>query len=95
MVLQVKVKSIGNLQEGDKRDGSGKWYARDVVFAVNDGSMYPDEFLIRLTKDFAQNCPLSVNSLYNADISFSIDNYNGRQFQSSWLRKIEEIVEPL
>lgn len=94
MVIKVKVKTIGNLQEGDKRDGTGKWYARDIVLTVQDGSMYPDEFVVRLTKDHALNCNLSKDAVYSADISFSIRDFNGRQYQDSWLRKLEEEAEP-
>ena len=89
MQIEVKVKSIANLQSGDKKDGSGKWYARDIVLVCNDGSMYPDEFVVRITGEFAQNCTLNENTVYDADISFSQRRYQDKVFQDLYLRNIK------
>jgi len=88
MKIEVKVKAIGDLQSDDKKDGSGKWYARDVVLTANDGSMYPDEFPVRITGDFAQNCSLNIGDVCEADISFSTHAYNGKVYQDLYLRNI-------
>lgn len=88
MKILVKIGAIGGLQSGPKKDGSGDWYARDIVLVANDDSMYPDEFCVRITNDFAKNCTLEKDKVYEADISFSKREYNGRIFQDLYLRNI-------
>jgi len=91
MTIEVKVKTIGQLQSGDKKDGSGKWYAREVVLEANDGSMYPDEFVVRISGDSAENCTLKEGGAYGAEICFSTREYNGRKFQDVYLRNIKAL----
>jgi len=92
MNLKVKIEAIGELQKGTKKDGSGDWYARDLVLVENDGSMYPDQFVVRITNDFAKDCTLSKEKVYEADISFSKREYNGRLFQDLYLRNIKSLT---
>ena len=89
MKLKVKIEAIGELQKGTKKDG-GEWYARDIVLVENDGSMYPDQFVVRITNDLAKDCTLSKDKAYEGDISFSKREYNGRLFQDLYLRNIKE-----
>lgn len=90
MQIEVKVKSIGSLQSGDKKDGSGKWYARDIVLVCNDGSMYPDEFPVHVTGDTAQNGSIREGQAYLADISFSKREYKDRMYPELYLRNLGE-----
>lgn len=73
---------------GQKKDGSGTWYARELVLECNDGNMYPDEFIVRVTGAVAQSDSLATGNCYLADISFSTRAYNGRVYQDLYLRSL-------
>lgn len=88
MKLEVKIKTIGMLQSGDKKDGSGKWFARDLILETADGSMYPDEFVVRVTGSTAEKGEFEQNQLYQADISLYTREFKGRFYQDSWLRDL-------
>lgn len=89
MKVEVKIKSVGELTSGQKKDGSGTWFARDVILESNDGSLYPDEFVIRATGALAQSNSLAEGLCYLADISFSKREWNGRYFADIYLRNLE------
>lgn len=89
MKIEVKIKSVGSLMSGQKKDGSGTWHARDLILECNDGSMYPDEFVVRVTGAVAQSESLATGNCYLADISFSTRAYNGRVYQDLYLRNLE------
>ena len=52
MKIKVKIKTIGHLEHGPKRDGSGNWSARNLILE-EDGSMYPDRFATRVSGEAA------------------------------------------
>ncbi len=94
MILEVFLKSVGELQSDEKRDGSGKWYARDLVFEANDNTLYRDTFVVRYTGEKAIEPALEVGKLYQAEISFSTRNYGERTFQDMWLRNLVAVDAP-
>jgi len=94
MLLEVTIKTIGALQSGEKKDGTGQWFAKDLVLEVNDGTRYPDEFAVRLTGENAQSDELKEGQTCMADISFSAREYKGRMYQDSWVRSLSPTAPP-
>ncbi len=93
MNKEVFLKAISELQSGDKKDGSGKWYARDIVLEVNDKTLYRDTFVVRYTGEKAVECKLEVGKRYHAEISFSVRSTGNRTWQDMWLKRLEIVEE--
>lgn len=91
MIIDARIKSIGSLQSGEKRDGSGKWFSKDIVLEICDGTRFPDEYVVRLTGENAQNPEIEEGKLCQADVSFSSREYKGRYYQDAWVRSLEVV----
>lgn len=94
MIMEVFLKSVGDLQSDEKRDGSGKWYARDLILEANDNTLYRDTFVVRYTGEKAIEPALEVGKLYQVEISFSTRSYAERTFQDMWLRNLVAVDAP-
>lgn len=94
MNKEVFVKSVSDLQSGDKKDGSGKWYARDIVLQANDNTLYRDEFLVRITGEDAKTAQIDVGRLYMAEMSFSVRQREERTYQEIWLKSLMPATNP-
>ena len=94
MTIDARIKAIGPLQSGDKKDGSGKWFSKDIVLEICDGTRFPDEYVVRLTGDNAQSPDIEEGKLCQADVSFSSREYKGRYYQDAWVRSLEISLTP-
>ena len=88
MKVKVRIKSIGNLESGNKKEGSGHWAARTMVLE-EDGLLYPDRFAVRLTGEAAENLQWKEGEYATATLSFSTREYNGRHLQDVYLKNLE------
>lgn len=91
MFIEVFLKSVGELQTKQKKDGSGMYTTRDIVLQVNDNSLYRDEFLIRLGGEKAESFNHEKGKLYSAEISFSVRTYEDKVYQELWLKNITPV----
>lgn len=88
MKVKVRIKAIGNLESGSKKDGSGHWSARTMVLE-EDGQLYPDRFAVRLTGEAADNLQWKEGDYALATMSFSTRENNGRHYQDVYLKNLE------
>lgn len=90
MKIKVKIKTIGHLEHGPKRDGSGNWSARNLILE-EDGSMYPDRFATRVSGEAAENFQWQEGTIALATISFSVREHNGNIYQDVYLKNLETL----
>lgn len=91
MNRNVFLKAVGELQSGDKKDGSGKWYARDIVVEANDNTLYRDTFVVRYTGEKAIEPAIQVGKLYQAEIVFATRTNGERVYQDLWLKSLTPV----
>lgn len=90
MKLKVKIKRIGAIERGQKRDGSGTWCARTIIL-TEDASLYPDEFTARISGEAAENLQWQEGNTAMATLSFSVREHNGNIYQDVYLRNLEAL----
>ena len=87
MKVKVRIKSIGNLETGNKKEG-GTWAARTMVLE-EDGQLYPDRFAVRLTGEAAESLQWKEGDYALATLSFSAREHDGRHYQDVYLKNLE------
>ena len=88
MKIKVRIKTVGKIERGEKRDGSGTWCARTIILE-EDGSLYPDRFVTRISGEAAENFQWEEGSTAMATLSFSVREHNERMFQEIFLSNLE------
>lgn len=91
MKVKVRIKTIGNLETGNKKEG-GTWAARSMVLE-EDGQLYPDRFAVRLTGEGAENLQWKEGDYALATLSFTTREYNGRHLQDVYLKNLNLIIK--
>lgn len=89
MKIKVKIKSVGKIQHGQKKDGSGIWSARDIVLE-EVGSLHPDVFVARISGSTADNFQWQEGDIATASLMFSTREFNDRIFQDIYLADLNK-----
>ena len=92
MKIRVKIKTIGPIESGEKRDG-GTWKARNLLLE-EDGQFNADRFLVRLSGEKAENFQWQEGDVVDATIYFNVrtGEQTGRQFQDLYLANLEQLT---
>lgn len=92
MKIRVKIKTIGPIESGEKRDG-GTWKARNLLLE-EDGQFNADRFLVRLSGEKAENFQWQEGDVVTATIYFNVrmSDQTGRQFQDLYLANLEQLT---
>lgn len=91
MKIRVKIKTLGPVESGQKRDG-GNWTARNLILE-EDGSYNPDRFIVRVSGERAENFQWQEGDVVDATIYFNVrtGEQSGRQYQDLYLANLESV----
>ena len=88
MKIKVKIKKIGSIEHGTRRDGSGTWSARSIILE-EEGSLYPDTFVVRVSGEKAETLQWKVGDNALATLDFSVRENNEKMYQDVFLKNLE------
>ena len=91
MKIRVKIKTIGPVETGKKRDG-GDWTARNLLLE-EDGQFNADRFLVRVNGEKATDFQWKEGDVVDATIYFNVrtSDQTGRQYQDLYLANLEQV----
>lgn len=83
------------METKEKRDGTGNYYRRKVLFWVHDfNSPVTDYILAEMSGEMAQKADsLSDKAVYEADLKLSTHKWNDATYQDIYVRSLEDVTE--